>query len=181
MDPQQVYVDTTNGALSYLTPASTPSNTFSAGAIVVNFLHLGQGTNLTSPIPGEDPNLYVTAGPGTCFPLLCTDFSHWERFWKTGFDEELGSFNWLGSDNSGWFLCPQKASRNSTVYQVMKEVTVHDQRQIGCLSGIALIAIDYFSASPVTGVYLWIEEFSEPWVICVSSSWPQVVMMSATC
>jgi hypothetical protein len=35
----------------------------------------------------------------------------------TGFDEDLGSFNWLGSDDSGWFLCPQKTSRNSTVYR----------------------------------------------------------------
>ena len=42
---------------------------------MVNFLHLGQGTNLTSPIPGEDPNLYVNAGPGMYFPLLSALFS----------------------------------------------------------------------------------------------------------
>lgn len=79
MDPQQIYVDTTNGALSYLTPASTPPNTFSAGAIVVNFLHLGQGKNLTSPIPGEDPDLYVNAAPGMGFPLLSALFSPIEK------------------------------------------------------------------------------------------------------
>lgn len=70
-----------------------------------------------------------------------------------GFDEEKGSFNWLGFNNSGWLLCPQKASRNSKVYQVMKEVTINDQRQIGCLSRVALVAIDYFGASPAAEVY----------------------------
>jgi hypothetical protein len=143
----------TNGALSFRTPASTPPNTFSAGAIVVNFLHLGQGTNLTSPIPGEDPNICQCRARYVFPASLPTIFSHSARFWSMGIDKELGSFNWLGSDNSGWFLCPKKTSRNSTVYQVMKEVTVNDQRQIGCLSGLALIAIDYFGASPAAEVY----------------------------
>lgn len=84
-DLQQIYIDTTNGALSYLTPASTPPDTFSTGAIVVNFLHLGQGTNLTSPIPGEDPNLYVNAGPGTWFPLLSILFSPLRKILEDGF------------------------------------------------------------------------------------------------
>jgi hypothetical protein len=65
---------------------------------------------------------------------------------------EIGTFNWLGSDNSYWFLCPQNG--NSTKYQIMKEVTVNDPAQSRCLSGIALVAIDYSGASPAAGVYL---------------------------
>jgi len=71
----------------------------------------------------------------------------------TSADMEIGTFNWLGSDNSYWFLCPQNG--NSTKYQIMKEVTVNDPAQSGCLSGIALVAIDYSGASPAAGVYLW--------------------------
>jgi hypothetical protein len=35
----------------------------------------------------------------------------------------------------------------------MKEVTVNDQRQIGCLSGTALITINYFATSPAAEEY----------------------------
>ena len=70
----------------------------------------------------------------------------------TSADMEIGTFNWLGSDNSYWFLCPQNG--NSTKYQIMKEVTVNDPAQSGCLSGIALVAIDYSGASPAASVYL---------------------------
>jgi hypothetical protein len=65
---------------------------------------------------------------------------------------EIGTFNWLGSDNSYWFLCLHNG--NSTKYQIMKEVTVNDPAQPGCLGGIALVAIDYSGASPAVGVYL---------------------------
>jgi len=125
-NPQQVYIDTSNGVLSYLTSMSTPPNTYSPGANVANFVHLGYGTNLTTPIPGADPNKFVNAGPG--------------------------SLNWLGSENSDWFLCPGKG--NSTKYQVQKQVTVNTPDQADCLSGIALIAIDYSGPFPAAGLYL---------------------------
>jgi hypothetical protein len=118
----------------------------------VNFLYLGQGINLTSLIPGQDPSLYVNAGPGKSFPFAPYPFPSIATIFEAKVDVRVGSFNWLGSDNSYWFLCPQKG--NSTKYQVMKEVTVNDPRQVGCLSGIALVAIDYSGASPAAGVYL---------------------------
>lgn len=63
-NPQQVYLDTTTGALSYLTSTTKPANTFASGAITVNFLHLGQGTSVITPISGLDPTQYANAGPG---------------------------------------------------------------------------------------------------------------------
>lgn len=67
-NPQQVYVDTQTGALSYLTSLSTPPNTFLPGAIVTDFLHLGQGTVVSVPIPGAPAN-FNNPGPGMSLPF----------------------------------------------------------------------------------------------------------------
>jgi hypothetical protein len=42
----------------------------------MSFLHLEQGTNLSSPISDEDPNLYVNAGTGACSRFSLHHFSH---------------------------------------------------------------------------------------------------------
>jgi hypothetical protein len=120
---RQIFLDTQTGALSYLTSLSTPPNTFTPGALITNFLHLGQGTSVTSPIPGENPALIDNAGTGT--------------------------FQWIGSDNSYWFLCP----RPGPGYQVLKYVGGYEDWDL-CLSGIQLVALDYGGVSPAAGEYL---------------------------
>jgi len=115
--PQPVYLNTRTGVLSYL-PSGT--NNFPPGANAVNFLHLGQGTTVTSPIAGAPPD-FVNAG----------------------------SFNWQGSSNDYWFLCP----RPGPGYQIMKYVGGSENWN-ACLSGIQLVALDYTGASPAAGEYL---------------------------
>lgn len=73
-DPQQVYIDTQTGALSYLSPATSPPSKFSPGAIITNFLHLGEGTSVTTPLPGNPG--FFNAGPGNYPPLLYPLFFH---------------------------------------------------------------------------------------------------------
>ncbi|KAH8594762.1 hypothetical protein B0O99DRAFT_595249 [Bisporella sp. PMI_857] len=77
--PQQVYLDTQTGDLSYLSPVSRQASSFSPGAVVANFLHLGEGTVVDVPIPGA-PGFY-NGGPG--------------------------EFQWQGSRNDYWFACPR--------------------------------------------------------------------------
>lgn len=116
--PQAVYLNTATGVLSYL---ASGVSTFPPGANAVNFLHLGQGTTVTTPIPGTTD--FVNAGPA--------------------------SFNWIGSSNDYWFLCP----RPGPGYQVMKYVGGTENWN-ACLSGIQLIALDYTGKNPAAGVYL---------------------------
>lgn len=77
--PQAVYLNAATGVLSYL-PSGTSN--FPAGANAVNFVHLGQGTSVTTPQAGTTD--YANAGPG--------------------------SFNWIGSPNDYWFLCARPVS-----------------------------------------------------------------------
>jgi hypothetical protein len=49
------------GALSYLTSITKELDTFAPGAIVTNFLHLGQGTTVSTPAGGPE---FAVAGPG---------------------------------------------------------------------------------------------------------------------
>lgn len=122
-NPQQVYLDTQTGILSYLSPSSLPTAyAFSPGAVVSNFLHLGQGTAVSVPFPGPE-STFANVGPGT--------------------------FQWLGSDNPGWFACP----RPGPGYQVMKDVGGFENWN-ACRSGLQLVALDYEGASPASGVYL---------------------------
>ena len=58
---QQIYLNTRTGALSYVSPGKS----FAPGASVVNFLHLGQGTAITTPLGGG----FAGAGPGL-FPFF---------------------------------------------------------------------------------------------------------------
>ncbi|KAF8865947.1 hypothetical protein BDZ45DRAFT_668354 [Acephala macrosclerotiorum] len=120
-DLQQLYLDTRTGVLGYTTSVSNPPNTLPPSALVLNFLHLGQGTSVTSTIPGEPG--YYNAGPGT--------------------------FNWIGSENDYWFLCP----RPGPGYQVMKYVG-GCKNWNNCLSGIQLVALDWAGSGPATREYL---------------------------
>lgn len=61
-DPQQIYLDTRTGVLSYLSPATNPEYAFQPGAISTNFLHFGEGTVVS--VPSRQP-CYWNAGPGT--------------------------------------------------------------------------------------------------------------------
>lgn len=120
----------------------------------MNFLHLGKGTAITTPIPGVDPNVAVNAGPGMFSPLpllLCLSLSTFlfpscsrmrigrgvEGVWRVEADNETGSFNWNGSPNFSWFLCPKPGKG----YQVFKQVSNAIEGQ-GCLSGITVVAVD---------------------------------------
>jgi hypothetical protein len=49
------------GALSYLTDVTKELKSFAPGAIVTNFLHLGQGTTVSTPAGGPG---FAVAGPG---------------------------------------------------------------------------------------------------------------------
>jgi hypothetical protein len=70
-------MDTQIGILSYLTPLSTPPSTFSPGALVTNFLHLGQGNEIAMPIPVAPA--FFNAGPGmSFFPYLHPLLRRWE-------------------------------------------------------------------------------------------------------
>jgi hypothetical protein len=61
-DPQQIYLDTRTGVLSYLSPATDPKYTFQPGAISTSFMHFGEGTEVCVPSPQPG---YCNAGPGT--------------------------------------------------------------------------------------------------------------------
>lgn len=62
-------MDTESGALSYLASTTSPPDTFTLGALVTDFLHLGQGTSISVPIPGS-PN-FANVGTGmSSSPLL---------------------------------------------------------------------------------------------------------------
>lgn len=63
----------------------------------------------------------------------------------------------------------------------MKEVTVNDQRQIGCLSGVALVAIDYFGASPAAEMYFWMEGSVSYGRFALDLRGSEIILMSATC
>lgn len=115
--PQPVYLNTQTGVLSFLPSGSCA---FPAGANAVNFLHLGQGTSVTTPIPGSPG--YANAGTGT--------------------------FQWTGSSNSFWFLCP----RPGPGYQVMKFVGGYENWN-ACVV-VQLIALDYSGPSPAAGEYI---------------------------
>jgi len=71
--PQQIYLNTQTGALQYLSSVSTLSESFAAGAMVTNFLHLGSGTAVSVPIQGEPVNEFANPGPGS-FQWVCLPF-----------------------------------------------------------------------------------------------------------
>lgn len=60
-----------------------------------------------------------------------------------------GTFDWLGSPNDSWFLCP----RSGKGYQVLKQVGGLEDWG-ACVGGIVLVALDYVGSSPVTGVFV---------------------------
>lgn len=93
--------------------------------------------------------MYLSMPDQVCSPAR---LHHYSSLHSMSADEFTSSFNWLGSDNPCWFLCPGKRALDS--YQVQKEVTVNSPAQAGCLSGILLIAVDYSGPSPAAGVYL---------------------------
>lgn len=125
---------------------------------MTNFLHLGQGTSVTSTIPGTPPQ-FVNPGPGSS--LISLFLSHSPSLYlnhpspsfaphtNPQLTPPLGTFHWQGSDNPTWFLCP----RPGPGYQVLKDVGGNENWG-ACLSGIALVALDYAGAEPAAGVYL---------------------------
>ena len=54
-----------------------------------------------------------------------------------------GTFNWIGSSNPTWFLCP----RPGPGYQVLKFVGGNEDWNL-CLNGIQLVALDYTGPDP---------------------------------
>jgi len=90
------------------------------GAYFANFFHLGYGTTVTTP--SSDPRF--ANGP-------------------------TGKFNWIGSFNNYWFVCP----RPGLGYQVMKYTGITSVNWQGC-TVLELAALDYSGKSPAAGVYI---------------------------
>ncbi|KAH6684496.1 hypothetical protein B0J14DRAFT_13988 [Halenospora varia] len=82
----QVYLDTQTGALSYFTQEQKPA----PGAVLTNFLHLGEGTTLTTPSGQEG---FFNPGPG--------------------------SFQWVGAINDGWMFCPRNDGKGMQVMKLV--------------------------------------------------------------
>lgn len=82
----QVYINTQTGALSYFTHDQMPL----PGAVFTNFLHLGEGTSLTTPSGQEG---FFNQGPS--------------------------SFHWIGALNDGWMFCPRNNGNGMQVMKLV--------------------------------------------------------------
>jgi len=101
---EKVFIDPTDGHLGY----SLPGKPDPAGAVVVNFLHLGKGTTA-----------YTVRNNYTSSPS--------------------GTFQWIGSDNSYWFACPN----GGPGYQIYKQANTFGPPDLSACTVLTLAAIDY--------------------------------------